>query len=69
MPLRPPLYKNLFSLKFETGYYFLKSIKKRGKSTLRILLNMGDIGAYHTNWNINANAMFKKKIVMNAITN
>ena len=24
------LYKNLFSLKFETGSYFLKSIKKIG---------------------------------------
>ena len=27
-PIRHPLYKNLFSLKFETGSYFLKSLKK-----------------------------------------
>ena len=26
LPVRPPLNKNLFSLKFETGSYFLKSI-------------------------------------------
>ena len=26
--VKPPLYKNLFSLKFETGSYFLKSLKK-----------------------------------------
>ena len=28
MPIRPPLYKNLFNLKFETGSYFLKSVNK-----------------------------------------
>ena len=28
MPVRPPLYKNLLSLEFETGSYFRKSIKK-----------------------------------------
>ena len=28
MPVRPPLYKNLFNLKFETGSYFVKSITK-----------------------------------------
>ena len=28
MPVRPPLYKILFSLKFEKGSYFLKAIKK-----------------------------------------
>ena len=26
--VRPPLYKNLFSLKYETGSYFLNFIKK-----------------------------------------
>ena len=29
LPVRPPLYKNLFCLKFETGYYFVKSIFKK----------------------------------------
>ena len=28
MPIRPPLHKNLFNLKFEKGSYFLKSINK-----------------------------------------
>ena len=27
-PVKPPLYKNLFSLKFETGSYLLKSMEK-----------------------------------------
>ena len=28
LPVNPLLYTNLFSLKFETGSYFLKSVKK-----------------------------------------
>ena len=45
-PARRPLYKNLFSLKFETTSYFLKSMKKilytwaknnESKSTSKIL--------------------------------
>lgn len=49
LPVKPPLYKNLFSLKFETGSYFIKSTQKfftlsrEDKSTFRILF--GDIGA------------------------
>ena len=34
LPVRPPLCKNLFGLKLETGSYFLKSRKKK-LSTLR----------------------------------
>ena len=28
LPVRPPLYRNLLRLKFETGFYFLKPVKK-----------------------------------------
>ena len=28
LPVRPPLYKNLLSIKFETGSYFQKSLYK-----------------------------------------
>ena len=28
LPVRPPLYKNMLSLKFETGSYFLKTFYK-----------------------------------------
>ena len=42
LPVRAPLYKNLFSLKFETGFYSLRSVQTilnnwANKSTFRIL--------------------------------
>ena len=50
MPVKPPLYKNLFSLNFKTGSYFLRSMKKvcalgqiLDKSTFRIFF--GEIAA------------------------
>ena len=49
LPVKSPLYKNLCGLKFKTGSFFLKSMKKcftlgkLDKSTFRIIF--GDIGA------------------------
>ena len=49
--VRPPLNNNLFSLKFETGSYFLKSIKKKS-CTIRYLVSQRSgfsMKPYHSN--------------------
>ena len=52
LPVRPPLYKNLFSLKFETGSYFLKSIKTILYAWANKIANVQNPVSYHSNCNI-----------------